>query len=158
MNDYYNKSGDWFNIWNPDAENSGFKGFIQPRNADGSFFFDPRWDLNNVFRPDHCSPVFGHTDCFLVSNGGEFYEASSWEYTFYVPQDMARLVEAIGGPTTFRSVKLKTPNSVTPKLSQLPLRHILCGRFSCELSMISIEKSTQFDSQDIGDEPGFRQS
>ncbi|KAJ6546997.1 glycosyl hydrolase family 92-domain-containing protein [Mycena capillaripes] len=103
MNDYYNKSGDWFNIWNPDAENSGFNGFIQPRNADGSLFFDPRWDLNNVFRPDHCSPVFGHTDCFLTNDGGEFYEASSWEYSWYVPQDMARLVQAIGGPATFSS-------------------------------------------------------
>jgi putative alpha-1,2-mannosidase len=63
---YFNKSGDWFNLWNPNASNTGFSGFIQPRNANGSFFFDPRYDLNNVFRPDHCSPVFGHTDCFLV--------------------------------------------------------------------------------------------
>ncbi|KAJ7066143.1 alpha-1,2-mannosidase, putative subfamily [Mycena amicta] len=100
---YFNKSGDWFNIWNPNATNSGFSGFIQPRNADGSWYFDPRYDLNNVFRPDHCSPVFGHTDCFLNTGGGEFYEASSWEYSWYVPQDMASLVTAIGGPATFSS-------------------------------------------------------
>jgi len=100
---YFNKSGDWFNIWNPNATNTGFKGFIQPRNANGSWYFDPRYDLNNVFRPDHCSPVFGHTDCFLNSDGGEFYEASSWEYSWFVPQDMARLVQAIGGPATFSS-------------------------------------------------------
>jgi hypothetical protein len=66
MDHYFNKSGDWFNLWNPDAANSGFSGFIQPRNANGSWYFDPRYDLNNVFRPDHCSPVFGHFDCFLV--------------------------------------------------------------------------------------------
>jgi putative alpha-1,2-mannosidase len=64
---YFSKSGDWFNIWNPNATNSGFKGFLQPRNANGTFFFDPRWDIGGVFRPDHCSPVFGHNDCFLVS-------------------------------------------------------------------------------------------
>ncbi|KAJ7656500.1 alpha-1,2-mannosidase, putative subfamily [Mycena polygramma] len=103
MEHYYNKSGDWFNIWNPDAANSGFKGFIQPRNANGSWYFDPRYDLNNVFRPDHCSPVFGHTDCFLNSDGGEFYEASSWEYSWFVPQDMAKLVTTVGGPATFSS-------------------------------------------------------
>ncbi|KAF7356222.1 Alpha-1-2-mannosidase family protein [Mycena venus] len=100
---YFNKSGDWFNIWNPNATNTGFKGFIQPRNANGSWYFDPRWDLNNIFRPDHCSPVFGHNDCFLNPEGGEFYEASSWEYSWYVPQDMAKLVQAIGGPETFSS-------------------------------------------------------
>jgi putative alpha-1,2-mannosidase len=66
MAHYFNKSGDWFNIWNPDAEHSGFKGFIQPRNADGSWFFDPHIDRDNIFRPDHCSPVYGHNDCFGV--------------------------------------------------------------------------------------------
>ncbi|KAJ7181028.1 alpha-1,2-mannosidase, putative subfamily [Mycena filopes] len=101
--DYFNRSGDWFNIWNPAANNSGFSGFIQPRSADGSWYFDPRYDLNNVFRPDHCSPVFGHNDCFLNPSGGEFYEASSWEYSYFVPQDMAKLVTAMGGPTTFSS-------------------------------------------------------
>ncbi|KAJ7742828.1 alpha-1,2-mannosidase, putative subfamily, partial [Mycena metata] len=100
---YFEKSGDWFNIWNPAANNSGFSGFIQPRTANGSWYFDPRFDLNNVFRPDHCSPVFGHTDCFLNPSGGEFYEASSWEYSFFVPQDMAKLVKAMGGPATFSS-------------------------------------------------------
>jgi len=100
---YFNKSGDWFNIWNPNATNSGFSGFIQPRNANGTWYFDPRYDIGDVFRPDHCSPVFGHDDCFLNPAGGEFYEASYWEYSWFVPQDMAKLVKAIGGPATFSS-------------------------------------------------------
>ncbi|KAF7335658.1 Glycoside hydrolase family 92 protein [Mycena venus] len=100
---YFNKSADWFNIWNPDAEHSGFKGFIQPKNRDGSWFYDRRYDAGNVFRPDHCSPVYGHNDCFGGYGGGEFYEASSWEYSFYVPHDMASLVEVMGGPETFSS-------------------------------------------------------
>ncbi|KAF8200503.1 glycosyl hydrolase family 92-domain-containing protein [Mycena galopus ATCC 62051] len=97
---YFNKSHDWFNLWNLDAEHSGFKGFIQPRNADGSWFLGPH-DTNGAFRPDHCSPVYGHNDCFGGWGGGEFYEASSWEYSFYIPHDMARLVEAMGGKETF---------------------------------------------------------
>ncbi|KAJ7097269.1 alpha-1,2-mannosidase, putative subfamily, partial [Mycena belliarum] len=100
---YFKQSGDWFNIWNPNATHSGFSGFIQPRVENGSWYFDPRWDTGNVFRPDHCSPVFGHNDCFLNSDGGEFYEASSWEYSFYVPHDMAKLVKTMGGPATFSS-------------------------------------------------------
>ncbi|KAF7374273.1 Glycoside hydrolase family 92 protein [Mycena sanguinolenta] len=98
---YFNKSHDWMNIWNPDASHSGFTGFIQPRNADGSWFFS-QYDYGGVFRPDHCSPVYGHTDCYGGWGGGEFYEASSWEYSFYVPHDMARLVGLMGGKETFR--------------------------------------------------------
>ncbi|KAJ7699471.1 glycosyl hydrolase family 92-domain-containing protein [Mycena olivaceomarginata] len=39
---FFNKSSDWFNLWNFNASNTGFAGFIQPRNADGSWFFDSR--------------------------------------------------------------------------------------------------------------------
>ncbi|KAK7050601.1 glycoside hydrolase family 92 protein [Favolaschia claudopus] len=103
---FFNKSNDWFNLWNPDVNHTGFKGFIQPRNADGSWFLNQAFDTGGVFRPDHCSPVYGHLDCFL-GGGGEFYEASSWEYSFYVPHDMASLVQAMGGAETF-SARLDT--------------------------------------------------
>ncbi|KAJ7763671.1 alpha-1,2-mannosidase, putative subfamily [Mycena maculata] len=107
MAHYFSESGDWANLWNPNATNNGFNGFIQPRLANGSWYFDPRYDIGDVFRPDHCSPVFGHDDCFLNPSGGEFYEASSWEYSWFVPQDMALLVKKIGGPATF-SARLDT--------------------------------------------------
>ncbi|KAJ7097271.1 alpha-1,2-mannosidase, putative subfamily [Mycena belliarum] len=99
---YLNQSADWFNIWNPNATHAGYTGFIQPRRVDGSWYTG--WpDTDGVFRPDHCSPVYGHDDCYLSPSGGEFYEASSWEYSWYVPHDMARLVAAMGGPATFSS-------------------------------------------------------
>ncbi|KAJ7235600.1 glycosyl hydrolase family 92-domain-containing protein [Mycena haematopus] len=100
MYHYFNKSADWLNIWNPETEHSGFKGFIQPRWADGRWYL-ASFDTGNVFRPDHCSPVYGHNSCFGGNGGGEFYEASSWEYSFYVPHDMASLIEVMGGPETF---------------------------------------------------------
>jgi putative alpha-1,2-mannosidase len=34
--------------------------------------------------------------------GGEFYEASSWEYSFYVSHDMASVGDVMGGPEIFR--------------------------------------------------------
>ncbi|TFY74391.1 hypothetical protein EWM64_g9622, partial [Hericium alpestre] len=89
---YVNASGDWANLWDPSVNNTGYSGFIQPRLETGEFaFVDPR----------HCSPVLGHTDCFLNPTGGEFYEASSWEYSFYAPHDMARLIGLMGGAQTF---------------------------------------------------------
>ncbi|EJD51198.1 alpha-1,2-mannosidase, putative subfamily [Auricularia subglabra TFB-10046 SS5] len=89
---YTDVSGDWKNLWNANVSDSGFTGFIQPRFVNGSFsFVDPRF----------CSPVLGHTSCFLNDQGGEFYEASSWEYSFYVPQDMASVVKLMGGPETY---------------------------------------------------------
>ena len=51
FDDYVKKSGDWVDIWNPDATNSGYKGFIQPKDAAGNWYLDPRWDKGFVFRP-----------------------------------------------------------------------------------------------------------
>ncbi|KAJ6545692.1 alpha-1,2-mannosidase, putative subfamily [Mycena capillaripes] len=105
--EYFNASRDWYNIWNPNVTHEGFSGFIQPRKGDGTWFLDGRIDRDGVFRPDHCSPVYGHNECFGGGGGGEFYEASSWEYSFYVPHDMASLIRAMGGKETF-SARLDT--------------------------------------------------
>jgi putative alpha-1,2-mannosidase len=35
-------------------------------------------------------------------NRGEFYKVSLWEYSFYVPHDMASVGDIMGGPETFR--------------------------------------------------------
>ncbi|KAJ7745384.1 glycosyl hydrolase family 92-domain-containing protein [Mycena olivaceomarginata] len=94
---FFNKSSDWFNLWNFNASNTGFAGFIQPRNADGSWFFDSRFDAMGCFARTHCSQVFWASGLFLGGGGGEFYEASSWEYSWY----------AMGGADTF-SARLDT--------------------------------------------------
>ncbi|KZT52739.1 glycoside hydrolase family 92 protein [Calocera cornea HHB12733] len=90
---YINKSMESLNIWNPDVESDGFSGFIQPRFANGSFKnVDPRF----------CSPVLGHTSCYLNPQGGEFYEASSWQYSFYFPHNMKFIIDTyMGGAATF---------------------------------------------------------
>ncbi|KAJ6571305.1 glycosyl hydrolase family 92-domain-containing protein [Mycena capillaripes] len=100
MTHFFAKSNDWFNLWNGNTSHSGFQGFIQPRNADGSWYLSS-YDTDEAFRPDHCSPVYGHDDCYFNPSGGEFYEASSWEYSWYVPHDMASLIQAMGGADTF---------------------------------------------------------
>ena len=76
------RSRKWVNLWNPDLESHGYRGFIDARKEDGSFsFIDP------------------------VRYGGSwsspFYEASSWTYSYYVPHDMDRLIELMGGAEKF---------------------------------------------------------
>lgn len=42
---------------------------------------------------------------FLIScyfaKGGEFYEESSWIYSFSAPQDQIKLIELMGGPEQY---------------------------------------------------------
>jgi len=38
---------------------------------------------------------------YLNDHGGEFYETSSWQYSFYAPHDMATLVHLMGGRKKF---------------------------------------------------------
>jgi len=79
---YLARSGKWENLWNPDLESEGYKGFIDAREADGSFTnIDPA--------------KYGG------SWGTPFYEADSWTYSYYVPQDIHRLIELMGGDEAF---------------------------------------------------------
>ena len=81
---YSSKSRSWENLWNPDIESMGFKGFCWPRNPDGTWLEDPSF---TVFS----SGSFPHP----------FYETFSWELSFYVPHDMRRLIERMGGREEF---------------------------------------------------------
>ncbi|KAF9885340.1 hypothetical protein FE257_012957 [Aspergillus nanangensis] len=73
---------------------TGFTGFVQPRLADGT------WDYQD---PIFCSPLLEFPACYLNDQGHETYEGSCWLYTFYAPQDMARLITLLGGPKAFTS-------------------------------------------------------
>lgn len=81
---YMARSQNWQNIWNPDVESLGFKGFIWPRNADGSWWSE---------------------DDYSVFQGGTWpdflYETFSWEMSFYVPHDVPGLIEKCGGKEQF---------------------------------------------------------
>lgn len=75
---YLERSGKWINMWNPDLESDGFRGFIDALEADGSFAsIDPKRYGGSWVSP--------------------FYEAGSWTYSYYVPHDIGRLIELMGG-------------------------------------------------------------
>ena len=81
---YMERSRNWQNLWNPDVESLGFKGFVWPRYSDGSW-----WSEND----------------YSVFQGGTWpdfvYETFSWELSFYVPHDVNALIEKCGGKEQF---------------------------------------------------------
>ncbi|KAH7038921.1 glycoside hydrolase family 92 protein [Macrophomina phaseolina] len=101
---YLERSNNWRNMFKEDEvsffnttpggpkEDSGFTGFLQVKYLNGT------WGYQD---PILCSSLYNFTSCYLNPDGHETYEGSSWLYTFYVPQDMATLVTALGGPETF---------------------------------------------------------
>ena len=80
---YLKRASNWKNIWDPDASDHGFTGFIWPRHRDGS------WKAN--------------FDPLLSGSWGSdsYYEGNSWTYSTYVPQDVAGLIKASGGDARF---------------------------------------------------------
>ncbi len=81
---YRKKAASWENLWNPDIESLGHRGFIWPRNPDGSWVDTTKFSVFD-------SGSFEHP----------FYETFSWEYSFYAPHDMKRLIEKMGGKESF---------------------------------------------------------
>jgi predicted alpha-1,2-mannosidase len=79
---YYERSKKWENLWNPNSENDGFKGFMMPRNVDGTWL-----ETDHKKYPGSWKPYF--------------YEANTWTYSYFVPHQVAKLVELMGGKEQF---------------------------------------------------------
>jgi predicted alpha-1,2-mannosidase len=78
---YSSRTHNFEHLWDKDMTAEGFKGFMRPRNPDGSW----------------ASP-------YLVVRGtwpDFFYEGDIWTYSIYAPQDMRRLIEMAGGNEGF---------------------------------------------------------
>src|SRR6266702_2581106 len=71
------RSGNWQNLWDRDRAAEDFKGFLRPRNPDGTWA-----EPNRLVRGTW--PDF-------------FYEGDLWTYSFYAPHDVRRLIELSGG-------------------------------------------------------------
>lgn len=88
---YLARSNSWTNIWREDAvDDNGYSGFIWPRNEDGSWTVPPESLGFTLFKD-------------MMSWNEYFYEASSWNYSFFVPHDVPQLIEKMGGNDTFAS-------------------------------------------------------
>ncbi|KAJ5724423.1 hypothetical protein N7493_006151 [Penicillium malachiteum] len=96
---YLSRSNNWKNLFKSDQKSllengtdTGFTGFFQPKYLNGTWGFQD---------PIACSALASW--CSLTSNPSETFESSIWEYQFYVPHDMASLIELLGGSDSFVS-------------------------------------------------------
>ncbi|KAI5919631.1 glycoside hydrolase family 92 protein [Camillea tinctor] len=99
---YVARARNWRNLFNAEqadqyrdgmgkVRSTEFRGFMQPRYRNGT------WRYQNTRL---CSPVHEPHKCYFDTQY-DTYEGSPWLYTFYVPQDMAGLIGAVGGPKAF---------------------------------------------------------
>ncbi|RLL93194.1 hypothetical protein CFD26_101992 [Aspergillus turcosus] len=96
---YERSSGFWRNLFRTDqtsffnGNDTGFKGFFQPKYLNGTWGFQDPLTCSNVDTSQR--------SCSLQNNGAETFESSIWEYQFFVPHDMAAVVALLGGPAEF---------------------------------------------------------
>ena len=87
------------NVWDPSVQSDGFKGFAQKRFSNGTFSYTD---------PTDCSPNDKNSSrpCSLQGNNNVgFYESSSWEYSWFAPNDTAHLINLMGGNVSALSSK-----------------------------------------------------
>ena len=75
------RSNNWQNLWDKNLSAEGFRGFLRPRNPDGSWA-PPDLDARGTW-PDF------------------FYEGDLWTYSLYAPHDVRRLIQMAGGNKAF---------------------------------------------------------
>jgi predicted alpha-1,2-mannosidase len=78
---YAGRAHNFENLWDKNMTEEGFKGFLRPRNPDGTWA--PPYLVVRGTWPDF------------------FYEGDIWTYSIYAPQDMQRLIEMAGGDKEF---------------------------------------------------------
>ncbi|KAK3214845.1 hypothetical protein GRF29_19g1477834 [Pseudopithomyces chartarum] len=83
---YLRRSAGWQLSWDPEAESRGFKGFVMPRYANGTFH-----------------KTYNITNCGDCNWSDESYEGTAFEYSFVIPHDVERMIELMGGDSHFES-------------------------------------------------------
>lgn len=100
---FIKQSDNWKNLWRPVTDH-GATGFIMPKDAAGRWIDSiPCSETNGRMTYVHYSPLAQDWPICLCWWCGFFYEASSWEYSMYVPHDVAALIQYCGGATAFRN-------------------------------------------------------
>ncbi len=100
-NRFTKQAANWQNLWR-DVQDHGSKGFLNPKDGQG------RW-IDSL----DCDVAKSRRIPFAVTDGkmgscvcwwcGFLYEGSSWDYSLFVPQDVAMLIKKSGGPIAFRA-------------------------------------------------------
>jgi len=104
---YMKQSGNWKNLWR-DIENNGSRGFIMPKDQSGRWVDSIPCDVyNGQLNYMPYTPLAQDWPNCVCWWCGFFYEASSWEYSLFVPHDVPALIQKSGGKEAFL-VRLNT--------------------------------------------------
>lgn len=99
---FIKQSDNWQNLWRS-IKDHGATGFIMPKNASGKWIDSIQCNESNgriTYIP--YSPLAQDWPICICWWCGFFYEASSWEYSLYVPHDVATIIAKSGGKEAFR--------------------------------------------------------
>lgn len=100
---FIRQSGNWKNLWR-DIEDHGARGFIMPRDPSGTWVDSVECDIVNGRRSYvRYTPLTAEWPICICWWCGFFYEGVSWEYSFFVPQDIPGLIAKCGGRKAFES-------------------------------------------------------
>ena len=100
---YLKQSENWKHLWRSDYEWDDVKGYIMPKDAEGHWLDSVPWGKSKVFHPQiPYTPITKVAPWYLPWWSTFFYEALSAEYSLSIPHDVPGLIEACGGPDTFR--------------------------------------------------------
>ena len=98
---YREQSHNWRNLFRKDVEDDGVRGFILPRNEDGTWPDEFAVDQDGDGRPD-TTFVFRPNQSFRGHWNNFYYEANAYETTLCIPHDIDLLIAEDGGPEGFR--------------------------------------------------------
>ena len=93
---YQKRSSSWKNLFKTNQTSLGYTGFFQPKYLNQTFGYQDPALCSNL-------PNEQNVACSLQNTGQETFESSIWEYSFFVPGDMASLISLMGGPEAFVS-------------------------------------------------------
>lgn len=98
---FIKQAGNWQNLWR-NKEDHGARGFIMPRDAQGAWIDTLDCNINKNFRVPF-SVTEGRPGSCVCWWCGFLYEGTSWDYSLFVPQDVAALIQRSGGADAFKS-------------------------------------------------------
>jgi predicted alpha-1,2-mannosidase len=97
---FIKQADNWQNLWR-DIEDHGAKGFIMPKDAQGGWI--DSLDCTITKKKMRFYPTEGRAGVCVCWWCGFLYEGTSWDYSFFVPHDVASLINRTGGKEAFNS-------------------------------------------------------
>lgn len=101
---FMRQSGNWRNLWRDDYSHAGHKGFIMPRDADGTWLDSLPQGYSSRYQPKYKYTAMTFEGPWYTPWWSMFfYEAPSWEYSLSIPHDVPGLIEKSGGSASFEN-------------------------------------------------------